>query len=110
MAKKTKSMLISDKNLNLLVNIFPSNARDYKVFSWNEIMEITIKDDVTGLLFKKPTQVIEILTQNPETPSYYNPILYYKHKEGEYFEEYISELTKYAEMKNKKVNDLRKEA
>lgn len=107
MAKKIKAILLSDDNVNMLVHVFPSGNREFKSFTVSEIMEISIKDAVMGALFKKPTQIIEILTQNPETPSYYNPVLFYKHVEKEFFDEYISELRAWASKKNKRITDNR---
>ncbi len=104
-----KSMVLGKENINLLVTAFPSKKKEFKSFTWNEINEIRIKDGMTGFLFfKKPTEKIEILTQNPETPSYYNPVEYFKHQEKDYFEEYIKDLEQYAKEKSVTLLDQRK--
>ncbi|MFO7636041.1 MAG: hypothetical protein R6W96_01880 [Clostridia bacterium] len=108
MARKNKAILLSEHGVNMIVNIFPSKRPEFKSFSWKDIREITIRDDFTSGLFKKSTEVIEILTENPETPTYFNPVIFYKTNESNHFDEMVSELQKFALEKNKKFDDQRK--
>ena len=104
-----KKMLVDDKTLNLEVMAFPNKKKEFKSFTWADINEIKVKDDVKGaLFFKKSTQKLEILTRNPETPSYFNPVVYYKHEHEEHFNEYVKYLKKLAEQKSKIFADERK--
>ncbi len=103
-----KIILLSDHGVNMEVTSFPSKKKEMKAFKWNEIKTIKISNDVTGFLFfKKPTQKLEIMTTNPETPSYFNPVEFYRH-ENEFFDDYINELKEYAQKKNIRFDDKRK--
>lgn len=104
-----KAMILDKDNINLLATSFPDKRKIFKSFLWKEINEIRVKDEKVGFLFfKKPTEKIEILTQNPETPSYLNPIVLYKHKDETNFDEYLKDLKEYSEMKSVTFIDNRK--
>ena len=103
-----KIVLLSDDGVNMQVTTFPEKKKEMKAFMWNEINRIRVKDDETGFLFfKKSTEKLEILTANPETPSYFNPIVVFKHQD-EHFDEYVNELREYAEKKHLNFSDERK--
>lgn len=99
---KEDGMRLSEKDITLEITTYPDGKKENKIFPWRDIVSVRVTKGVktTLIFFKKPYERIEVQTTNPETPQYEMPILLYRSKYEEDFDDYVDQLKKYSEKKN----------